>query len=195
MRVSTTDNQNYILLIDGFTVGNKYKNGSSYFINDINSATHRIPLYKQTNSIFGGNKRKVVYDNGLFLKANTETIISLNMFGSVLINEQPLGNSGNNNRDWNGSGNTNNSNNDSWNGSNNPNSNTNKHKGHNCEGKKGKGHKKHKHNDDCDGDNSWNNNNNGNRGLWVNLDFIFRYKAISFSRDGFIYSIKKCLFF
>ena len=112
MRVSTTDNQNYILLIDGFTVGNKYKNGSSYFINDINSATHRIPLYKQTNSIFGGNKRKVVYDNGLFLKANTETIISLNMFGSVLINEQPLGNSGNNNRDWNGSGNTNNSNND-----------------------------------------------------------------------------------
>ena len=141
MRVSTTDNQNYILLIDGFTVGNKYKNGSSYFINDINSATHRIPLYKQTNSIFVGNKRKVVYDNGLFLKANTETIISLNMFGSVPINEQPLGNSGNNNRDWNGSGNTNNSNNNSWNGSNNPNSNTNKHKGHTCEGKKGKGTK------------------------------------------------------
>ena len=174
MRVSTTDNQNYILLIDRFTVGNKYKNGSSYFINDINSATHRIQLYKQTNSIFGGNKRKVVYDNGLFLKTNTETIISLNMFGSVPINEEPLGNSGNNNRDWNGSGNTNNTNNDGWNGSNNPNSNTNKHKGHNCEGKKGKGHKKHKHNDDCDGDNSWNNNNNGNRGLWVNLGFSFK---------------------
>ena len=103
--VSTTAKQNYILLIDGFTVGNKYKNGSSYFINDINSATHRIPLYKQPNSIFGGNKRKVVYDNGLFLKANTKTIISLNMFGSVPINEQPLGNSGNNNGVWNGSGN------------------------------------------------------------------------------------------
>lgn len=110
--VSTTAKQNYILLIDGFTVRNKYKNGSSYFINDINSATHRIQLYKQTNSIFGGNKRKVVYDNGLFLKANTKTIISLNMFGSVTINEQPLGNSGNNNGDWNGSGTTNNTNND-----------------------------------------------------------------------------------
>jgi hypothetical protein len=164
--VSTTPNQSYSLLIDGYTVGEKYKNGTSYYVNDINSATHRIQLYKQSNSIFGGNNQKLVYDNSIFLKTNTETTISVNLFGNVVINEQPLGNTGNNNGGWNGSGNNNNNNNGSWNGSNSGISNDNKHRGHNCDGKKGKGHKKHKHNDDDDDDNSWNNNGNNNNGNW-----------------------------
>jgi hypothetical protein len=170
--VSTTSNQSYSLLIDGYTVGEKYKNGNSFYINDINSATHRIQLYKQSNSIFGGNTQKLIYDNSIFLKANTETTISVNLFGNVVINEQAIGNgnwgnnggwNGNGNGEWNGS-NGNNNNGGGWN-NNNGNSN-----GHNCEGKRGKGHRKHKHNDD---DNSWNNNNgwnnnNNNNGNWNN---------------------------
>ncbi len=168
--VSTTSSQNYYLFVDGYAVGDQYKNGNSFYISDINSANHRIQLYKQSNSIFGGNNRKLVYDNTIFLKSNTETTLSLNVLGNVVINEQPLGNSGNNNGGgWNGSGNNTNTNNDGWNGSNNGTSNNNKHKGHNCEGKKGKGHKKNKHHN-CDNDNSWNNNGNGNNnnGNWNN---------------------------
>jgi Domain of unknown function (DUF4476) len=178
--VSTTASQNYYLYIDGYQVGDQYKNGASYYISDINSANHRIQIYKQSSSIFGGNNRKMVYDNTVFLKANTETTLSMNMFGNVVINEVPLGNSGNNggwnggNNNGGGNGSGNNNNNDNWN------NNGNQHQGHDCEGKRGKGHKKHKK---CSNDDSWNNNgswnnnnNNGsgnnNNGSWNNSTAI-----------------------
>jgi hypothetical protein len=155
--VSTTTSQTYYLFIDGYAVGNQYKNGNSFYISDINSANHRIQLYKESNSIFGGNNRKLVYDNTIFLKANTETMLSMNVFGNVVINENPLGNGGwnggNNNGGWNG-----NTNNGNWNKNQ-------QHQGHNCEGKKGKGHRKNKHR--CNNDN-WNNGNNNNNGGWNN---------------------------
>ncbi|MBP6430890.1 MAG: DUF4476 domain-containing protein [Ferruginibacter sp.] len=157
--VSTTTTQNYYLFIDGYAVGDQYKNGSSYYISDINSANHRIQLYKQSSSIFGGNNRKLVYDNTIFLKTNTETTLSVNMFGNVVINETPLGNggwNGGNNGGWNGG--NNNNNNGSWN-------NNNQHQGHDCDNKRGKGHKKHKK---CGNGNSWNNNN----GSWNNNSAI-----------------------
>jgi Domain of unknown function (DUF4476) len=165
--VSTTANQSYTLLIDGYTVGEKYKNGTSYYVNDINSANHRIQLYKQSNSIFGGNTQKLIYDNTIFFKMNTETTLSLNMFGNVVINEQAIGNGSNNNGGWNGNGEWNGSNNNgNWNNNGNNNNN-----GNGCGGRKHKKHKHHNDDDDDDDDNSWNNNggwNNNNNGNWNN---------------------------
>lgn len=177
--VSTTASQNYQLYVDGYLVGDKYKNGNSFYISDINSANHRVQIYKNSNSIFGGSNRKIVYDNTIFLKANTETTLTMNMFGKVVINETPLGNGGNNggwnggnnNGGWNGSGN--NTNNGNWNNNNNP------HQGHDCDNKRGKGHRKHKK---CGNNSSWNNNNNNggwnnsNNGSW-NTNSVMNDKA------------------
>jgi hypothetical protein len=173
--VSTTTTQNYYLFIDGYAVGDQYKNGGSYYISDINSANHRIQLYKQSSSIFGGNNRKLVYDNTIFLKTNTQTTLSVNMFGNVVINETPLGSGG-----WNGG------NNGGWNGGNNNNSNwnnNNQHQGHDCDNKRGRGHKKQKR---CGNDNSWNNNNGG----WNNGNGGWNNSAIN---DKSFYQLKQSI--
>jgi hypothetical protein len=179
--VSTTAPQNYQLYVDGYLVGDQYKNGNSFYISDINSANHRVQIYKNSNSMFGGSNRKMVYDNTIFLKANTETTLTMNLFGKVVINETPLG-SGGNNGGWNGG-----NNNGGWNGNNsgNWNNNGNQHQGHNCEGKKGKGHKKHKKRCGND-DDSWNNNGgwNNNNGGWNNNGGGWNNKVVM-SDDSF----------
>jgi hypothetical protein len=165
--VNGANSSNTRLVIDGLTVGNNYKNGDTYLITDISTASHRIQIIKQTTNLFGGNKEKIIYDQYLSLKPNYETSLTIATFGNVVYNETPIntggwnGNNGNNNGTWNGDNNNGNNNggynnNGNWNGNNSQNTNG-------C-GKKN-GHKKHKgkkEKHDDDDDNSWNNNGNWN---------------------------------
>ncbi|MBL0145458.1 MAG: DUF4476 domain-containing protein [Chitinophagaceae bacterium] len=152
--INTNNQQSLRILIDGYMVSNNYKMGNVYTISDINSANHRIQIYKQSSSIFGGNNQKLVYDNTIYLKPNYETSLTFNMFGNVVINEQQIYNGGGTNGGWNGQ------NNGTYN-------NNSGHRGHECEEKRGRGHKKNK-NHDCDDDNKGSWNNNSNSGGWNN---------------------------
>lgn len=167
--INGANSTNTRLLIDGLTVGNNYKNGDTYLITDISTASHRIQIIKQSSGLFGGNKEKIIYDQYLSLKPNYETSLTLETFGNVIYNETPINTGG-----WNGTNDNNNGNNGTWNGDNNNGGNNsngswngnNSQNTNGCGNKyghkknKGKKEKKEKHDDDDDESNG--NNNNGN---------------------------------
>jgi hypothetical protein len=88
--ISGATSNNIKIFIDGFNVTNKYRNGSLFSIDDISVDNHRVQILKQRTSIFGVNEDKVIYDQNLYLKANSQTNLSLTPFGTVEINETPI---------------------------------------------------------------------------------------------------------
>lgn len=113
--ITGATNNNIKIFIDGYNVGSKYRNGNSFIIDDASTANHRIQIVKQRTSIFGANEDKIIYDQNLYFKSNTQTNLNLNVFGTVDMNETPI--YGNGNGGWDGSNNYPNNSPD-WNGSN-----------------------------------------------------------------------------
>jgi hypothetical protein len=97
--ISTNDN-NIRVVIDGYEVGYRYKNGNLFTINDISSSYHRIQIFKYTTGIFGNSKERLMYDQNVYLKQNFETNMAVNDYGNIRVSEYPIGNGG-----WNGSNN------------------------------------------------------------------------------------------
>jgi hypothetical protein len=115
--ISGATSNNIKIFIDGYNVGAKYRNGNAYYIDDISTANHRIQILKQRTSIFGVNEDKIIYDQNVYLKANSQTNLSLTPFGTVEINETPIyGNNNGGGGGWDGSNNYPNNSPD-WNGS------------------------------------------------------------------------------
>jgi hypothetical protein len=102
--ISGATSNNIKIFIDGYNVGTKYRSGNSFIIDDISTANHRVQILKQRTSIFGVNEDKVIYDQNIYLKANSQTNLSLTPFGTVEINETPIyGNNNGGGGEWNGS--------------------------------------------------------------------------------------------
>ncbi len=148
--ISGAAGNNIKVFIDGYNVPNKYLQGNTYYVEDINSANHRVQILKQKTSIFGVNEDKIIYDQNLYLKANNQTSLTLTVFGTVEINETPIYGNGNGGG-WNG-GNNYPNNSPDWNGNNGNNGNQPQCGNDRGRGKK-YGHRKHQKRKKCNKDN------------------------------------------
>ena len=93
--IAGATSNNIKIFIDGYNVSDKYRNGSSYIIDDLSVSNHRVQILKQKTSIFGVTQDKVIYDQNLYFKTNSQTNLSITVFGTVDINETPIYGNGN----------------------------------------------------------------------------------------------------
>jgi hypothetical protein len=142
LAVQSFNQQQFMVTVDNgysYQSNGNNNNNNTVYVNNLSAGNHTVTVYQWKRNFFGKQRQEVIYNSNLYFKPGMETMITINNFGQVNIEERQLYQN-NDNGNWGNNGNGN-----AW-------------------GKKKHKHKKHKHNNcgrDDDDDrrrNDWNGN-------------------------------------